>query len=160
MYFRAIESNVTKCSKVKKPCATISLPTRRPNILASDDNVIEVDDVGWVFGPAIGDIGLERERVGFKRGGLAPVYAVPMAKQTAIDPTGLLPIGLAGSVLFQHELGANPAALADHLLRLGKERVAPEFAIRRRLHLVPVTVKIPFLWRRPARPVSQRFERC
>ena len=105
-------------------------PSSRSNIFPRDDDVIEVNDVGGVFGPAVGHVRFQRERVGFERLAFAPIDAGPMTEQMAINPEGLLTVRLPRRVVLEHELGTDPAVLFDDCLRLGRERVAPIFSIR------------------------------
>ena len=139
--------------------AIVLAPLCGSNIFPCDDEVIEVNDVGRVFGPAVCNVRLQRERVGFERLGFAPIDVRPVTEQTAINPEGLLTVRLPWRVVLEHELGADPAVLLDDRLRSGQERVAPVLAVGRHVHLVPIAVEIPLTWRGPSRPVAPGFKR-
>lgn len=42
-----------------------SLPTCGADILAGDDEIVEIDSIGWILRPTIGHVGFEGEGIGF-----------------------------------------------------------------------------------------------
>jgi hypothetical protein len=98
-----------------------SLGPCRADIFARYNDVVEVDGVCRILGPAIGDVGLQCECIGPERLGFAPIDASPMAEQATIDPERLFPVAPVRCVLLEHKLGADPAIFSDDLLGFGQE---------------------------------------
>ena len=89
------------------------LPHDRADVAARENDVVEEGDVYLVRGPPVGNVAFQCQRVCLEQGGFAPVDALPVALQRAIDPERLLAVGLARSIVLEHELDANPPAPRD-----------------------------------------------
>lgn len=131
---------------------------RGANVGPCNYEVVEVDDVHLLFGPAVGDVGFHGEGIGPEGGAGAPVDVLPMALQLAIDPKGLFAVRFSGGVVFEHEFTTNPGAAFDFWLFIRSELIPPIFSIATFFHLMPVGVVIPLARWRVTPPVPPGFQ--
>jgi hypothetical protein len=72
-----------------------SRPANRPDVFSRDHQVVEIDGVGGILRPTIGNVRFQRQGIRLQFRVLAPIEAAPVAQKPSVEPASLSPVGVS-----------------------------------------------------------------